>query len=261
MRLDDLPESALLNVLSFLHVDVATQLLSNKRRVVYRRGIHDLAAVSTSWASALQAVEGHFRDSILVFDFQQDPDINNEQDECKDTTTDEALKSTAAANDAAPGGIFQFVRELLSAFTCASNSATNRLSRRPSEEGEESHELMLQNRKKLQVQRKAKHVDNELKRLLQEVTAGRHPRRRVELWLNDPHDVTVYDVDDICGEDVLQYWRNVFSNCKYLVRLDLSGVPLESDHLPGIMSAVGEHCVNLEELILRHDHGWASEVA
>ncbi|KAE9005324.1 hypothetical protein PR003_g17838 [Phytophthora rubi] len=205
-RLDDLPVPVLLSVFNFLHEDVAAQLLSNKIHTVYRRNIRDLAAVSTSWASAVQAVEGHFRDSILVFDFQQDSAIDNEEDEDRNTTHNAAtINSTLAVNDVASGGIFQLVRGLLSAFACTSSTGTNR---RPSEE-EESREFVLLNREKLQMQRKAKHIDHELNRLLEEVTTGRQPRR-VELWLNDPNDVTVHDVGGKGDEDVLHHWPEVF---------------------------------------------------
>ncbi|KAJ8535065.1 hypothetical protein ON010_g13673 [Phytophthora cinnamomi] len=250
-RPDDLPVSVLLNVLGFLHQDVAAQLLSRKTQSAYRRSIRDIAAVSTSWASAIQAVERHFRDSILVFHFQPAPVIGNEAEGDRGTIpSDTTNNSTVAVDEMASGGIFQLVRGLLSAFACTSSAGPDRLSRRRSEE-EESRELALLNREKVLMQHKVKHVESELRRLSNEVTAGRQPRRRVELWLNDPHDVTVHSVDDnCCGDTLRQHWKHIFSSCKYLVRLDVSGVSVESDHLPAILSAVGEYCVNLEELVM-----------
>ncbi|GMF33395.1 unnamed protein product [Phytophthora lilii] len=102
----------------------------------------------------------------------------------------------------------------------------------------------------MEMQREGEYVNKEFKRLLEAMTTTKHPRLRVELWLNDPHDVTIYTHKGNVDDDMLyQCWVNVFSNCQHLVRLDLSGIPLESDHLPAILNSLGECCVNLEELV------------
>ncbi|KAG3109690.1 hypothetical protein PI125_g10681 [Phytophthora idaei] len=102
----------------------------------------------------------------------------------------------------------------------------------------------------MQMQRKAQHVDNELSRLLKEITTAKQSRLRVELWLSDQFDVTIHEHGKFDEDKVLQYWGNIFSNYQYLVRLDLSSIPMESDHLPSILVAISENCANLEELVM-----------
>ncbi|KAG6971760.1 hypothetical protein JG688_00004303 [Phytophthora aleatoria] len=243
-RLDDLPVVVLLDLLSFLQDDLAIKLLSKQNvATCHRNGaqIRNLAAVSKSWKSAIEFVETHFRDSILAFDFQQGPSKEEEQEHIV-TTTDDNIKRIPTSN-ASYGGILQLVWGL---FSC---SSTGRPTRSLSEE-EESRELVSSQREEMQTQRKAQHVDNELSRLLKEITTAKQSRLRVELWLSDPFDVTIHEHGKFGEDKVLQYWGNIFSNCQYLVRLDLSSIPMESDHLPSILVAISENCANLEELVM-----------
>ncbi|KAL4105970.1 hypothetical protein PRIC1_004025 [Phytophthora ramorum] len=249
-RLDELPVTALLNVLGFLHGNVATKILKRKRASC-RQSIRGLAAVSKCWLSAIEAVEGHLSDSVLVFDFQQDPEAVREM-ENEEANPREIVKTReiAAANKAQSGLIFQLVRGILSAFACTSSPGTDRPTPSQPEE-EEPSELVELEEKESQKQRKALHAENELKRLLEEMTTGKQLRLRVELWLADAHDVTICGFDDERdGDMLLKRWGGIFMSCEYLVRLDLSGIPVESDHLPSILNAVGEHCSKLEELVM-----------
>jgi hypothetical protein len=250
-RFDELPVCVQLNVLGFLYDDLGAKFLSNKNAVTCHRNgaaIHSLAAVCKSWATAIDAVEGHFQDSVLVFDFQEDPvACSAENCEHHDEVSIEYKQEVIPVGQAPSRGIFQLAKGLLGAFACTSN---NRPTRRLSEERESSEVVGLE-KKELAMQRKAQHVESELKRLLHEASTGKQPRLRVELWLRDPLDVTIHGCEEYPeGNDGLQYWGKLFSNCQYLLRLDLSGIPMESDHLPVILNAVGAHCASLEELVM-----------
>ncbi|OWZ02578.1 hypothetical protein PHMEG_00025835 [Phytophthora megakarya] len=141
------------------------------------------------------------------------------------------------------GGKFQFVWRLLAAFSCTSN---DRPTRRLSEENE-SMEVVLLKTKEAQKLRKIQHAENELKRLREQTTTG---RLRVGLCLNDAFDVTIHNYDNnVSGETTLR-WGNVFSNYQNLLHLNLSGIPMESDHLPAILKGVSENCFTLEVLVM-----------
>ncbi|KUF80753.1 hypothetical protein AM587_10010887 [Phytophthora nicotianae] len=246
-RLDDLPVVVLLNLLSFLHDNLAIKLLSREDLATNRRNgaaIRNLAAVSKSWESAMEDVESHFRDSMVIFKFQRDPsaDIKNGGEERIEIATG-ANGQMSSTNAAPSGGIWQLMWGL---FSCSSYSRPTRSLL----EENESRALVTPQSEEMQAQSKAQHIDNELKRLLEEITMAKQSRQRIELWMNDPFDVTIHDSGKVDEDKMLQSWEDTFSNYQYLERLDLSGIPMESDHLVSLLVAMSKNCANLKELVM-----------
>ncbi|KAK1946017.1 hypothetical protein P3T76_003065 [Phytophthora citrophthora] len=247
--MNELPVPVLVNVLSFLQDDLAARVLSRKSGTTKRRHgatIRALAAVSKPWASAIEDVEGHFSDSILVFSFQKLSDnaiAVDDEEQSVSIVID--CGNEVSVRDSPSWGVLKLLTRLVVAFWCSSNDHPP--GRSPEEE-EVEQKLILSKRKEIQKQNKPQHVENELKRLLVKAENWSTPGL-VELWLNDLLDITIHGIDGQ-SYNVLPYWQTIFWNCQDIVCLNLSGMPMESDHLPAILNAAGENCAHLRELVM-----------